>query len=332
MKDASKSETVKAPKRCASRLTVARFKRIQDFKRVRGSNLNIYGRLGSPKWVDELHEFLADKRISREDIQYWIETESEVTEPLPEINKSKPKPYASYPEQLFSATGRALRTCRLAKVQRSPAAAASDHSSTSSTDTPGSGSGPGPTITIPSKAHHSKKNRDNQALVSPNPAANSEEFEDFILPNFGDGVLNDIKTQKSMPPLLKHSASSVFIPQQPEVPVEQMILKDVETGLAALQTLTKLTKKYENVQPSFVPQIRYMYQKFEELGKIIVVPEIPQPYSLALGVKQEMDSGETMWEYIEIDGNTTNSPGGDRDPRDLSEEMESGEESNGTAN
>jgi len=75
-------KTQKIPRKHAvAGLTPFTFKQVQEFKLMSGTDPTRYGQLGSPKWGNELHRFLVDKdkRISREDVQRWMDMDSQVT-------------------------------------------------------------------------------------------------------------------------------------------------------------------------------------------------------------------------------------------------------------
>jgi len=261
MADINELLTQRIPRRrVAAGLTQLRFKRVQEFKILSGTDPTRYGRLGSSKWGDELYRFLGDKRISREDVQRWMDTNSRVTDPLPNVLESEP--------QLWSLTERAHDT---ENNQNYDALF--------------------PPIPIPIVEH------------TPAPTSDFNVLESGI-PNVSDPAessLSDSQAQNhSMPLKRKRQATA----EEQEVSTEEVILQDIQIGFRALQTLGKLSKKFEKIQPSFLPHIHKTYRKLEEIQKKIVVPRISQPYLNE--VKQEL---EITPEYIEIDGETESTPG-----------------------
>jgi len=191
-----------------------------------------------------LHRFLADRKISREDVQRWMDTNSRVTDPLPNVLESEPQfDHNQNYNALF------------------------------------------PPIPIPILEHA--------------PVSDYNVLE-FGIPNVSDPAessQSDPQAQNhSMPLKRKRQANA-----EEEVSSEEDILNDVQIGFRALQTLGKLSKKFDKIQPSFRPQIHKTYRKLEEIQNKIVVPKIPQPV-----VKQEL---EITPEYIEIDGETESTPG-----------------------
>jgi len=136
---------------------------------------------------------------------------------------------------------------------------------------------------------------------APAPASDCNILES-AMPNVSaltESSQSDQQTQNHSMPLdlsLKRAREGTTIEGQ-ETSTNEEILKDIEIGFGALETLVNLSKKYDKIQPSFLPEIRKMYRKLEKLRKKNVSPKIPHPYLPE--VQQEV---ETNPEYIEIDG------------------------------
>jgi len=259
------------PRKSPASLTAARFKRVQDFRIVSARDPELYGRIGSPKWGDELHRFLADKRIAREDVERWIETNAQVTGPLPKKRKLEPHT-ENEPEQLLNFRGRALGTRRhpeVIQIQRPPSAS----SSSFSTDSQQSGD----TVVSAMNPNYDASTNPISLNDAATPASglNVQESSGLNVQE-SSGILNiSTASQTSQSETQNDSIALNLllreIAQQPEGSPREVILKDMAIGFGALYGLVQLSQKYEQFnRPFFLRTIHNIYKKLKEFQEINV--------------------------------------------------------------
>jgi len=263
-------------------LTQIRLKRVQNFKLMSSMDLNRFGQLGSRKWGDELHTFLADKRVSRIDVQRWMEKERQVMDLLRESAHRPPVSDEIEPRRSVGRSSEGHSQSR----SRSRSHSRSHRSRSQSLSSVGS--------EVSDHTLVPQTNNQNQ-----NSAMNCEEYDpenpNFVSnsnpnPNVGPSIGNHPSTSQSKSGGNYSGAMEQQGPPsqpQPEVDLETE-MKNISSCFSALKVLSNFCNRYEYLKTCHY-QIMKMFRKLMQIQKMkinIVTPRINSPPII---IKQEVD-------------------------------------------
>jgi len=256
----------KAPKRRHGKLTQARQKRILIFKLISSTDSNKYGRVGTPKWGDELHKHLADKRITRADIQHWIDTKREIAEPLAETRKHESRVNTTAPRYLRS---QAESPVVVAETPRSRSSSADSCA----------------TVVRPV----ADSNGNHGTSGDENPSGSTTDFSNTPSPN---GSVHEHDTRATAPTSSQRTCTTPTPAYQQRLHLQDIssdttILEDMSIGFAVVQKLSQLSTKYEKLRRLGF-DARVVYSKLEKFHKTNIVPQLPQQWKREVEVYEEI--------------------------------------------
>jgi len=261
------------PKQRKAGLTQLRFKRVKDFKLMSRSNSTRFGTLGSQKWGDELHTFIADKRVTRTDVQRWMEKEPQVKELIcesahrPASDEIEPRrPVSRSSEGHTQSRSRRSRSQSLSSGHSQ----VSDHTLVSQTN---------------NQNQNSAKNCEEYEPENPNFVSSSNPIPN-VAPSFGN------------PPSTSQSAGNYSGAMEQQGPHSQpqtdtdipfdSNLKNISTCFAAIKVLSNFAKTNEIFKTCHYPILK-IYRKLLKIQEMNIIPETPRVNSPPVITKEEVD-------------------------------------------